>query len=66
MQLHAQNDPECKKMVEHLINGEMRDWYEGAWNASRDAGEGEEWYPKYHELTRRFSRSALMENVARV
>ncbi len=55
LQVHAQNDPECRRMVEELIHGEMCDWYEGAWQASIDAGEGEEWYPKYHELTRRFA-----------
>ena len=65
-QVHAQNDPECRKNVEQLVHGEMRDWYEGAWTASRDAGDGEEWYPKYHELTKRFSLTADMKDVNHV
>jgi hypothetical protein len=54
LQVHAHNDPECKFHIEKTIVGEMRDWYEGAWKASDEAGNGEEWYPKYHALTKRF------------
>jgi hypothetical protein len=52
LQVHANNDPECKLNIERTTKGEMREWYEGAWQASDDAGNGEEWYPEYHELTR--------------
>lgn len=53
LQVHANNDPECRSNIEKMITGEMRDWYEGAWQASDDAGSGEEWYPRYHELTKK-------------
>ncbi|MBI1803010.1 MAG: DUF1702 family protein [Ignavibacteriae bacterium] len=66
LQVHAQNDPECKKNVEQLIHGELCDWYEGAWSASRDAGEGKEWYSKYHELTKRFSISTVAKDFSHV
>ena len=59
LQVHASNDPECKIQVERLITGDLRgdlrDWYDGASRASLDAGEGVDWYPRYHELTRRFA-----------
>ena len=55
LQVHASNDPECKVHVERLLKGDLRDWYDGAWQASLDAGEGTDWYPQYHELTHRFA-----------
>ncbi|MBI1805533.1 MAG: DUF1702 family protein [Ignavibacteria bacterium] len=54
-QVHGQNDPECKDNIEKKIAGEMRDWYEGACHASDEAGNVAEWYPKYHELTKRLT-----------
>jgi len=66
LQVHAQNDPECKKNVEQLIQGEMREWYEGAWKASNDAGSGEEWYPKYHELTKSSSGTMKVKHLSQV
>ncbi|HTK83176.1 MAG TPA: DUF1702 family protein [Bacteroidota bacterium] len=54
LQVHANNDPECRKHVE-AITGEMREWYEGARQASDAAGNGEHWYPMYHELTKNFA-----------
>ena len=63
LQVHANNDPECKTNIEKIISGEMRDWYQGAWQASDEAGNGVEWYPKYHELTRRFARGKSFKDV---
>jgi len=37
-----------------MMTGEMLEWDEAACQASDDAGNGEEWYLRYHELTKRF------------
>src|ERR1051326_2711560 len=55
LQVHAQNDPECRSTIEKTVTGELRNWYEGACRASEEAGNGGEWYPKYHELTLGFT-----------
>lgn len=65
-QVHAQNDTECRRRVERLLPGELSDWYEGARIASRDAGDGREWYPLYHELTKRFSTVAAARDLRHV
>ncbi|MBI4548572.1 MAG: DUF1702 family protein [Ignavibacteriae bacterium] len=57
LQVHANNDPECRYKIEKTLMGEMRDWYEGACHASNEAGDGVEWYPKYHELTERIVKA---------
>ncbi len=54
LQVHASNDPECKVWVERIIKGDLINWYEGASDAALSAGEGADWYPRYHELTKRF------------
>jgi hypothetical protein len=51
LQVHASNDPACKAHVERLVTGDLLDWYEAASDASLAAGEGSDWYPRYHELT---------------
>ncbi len=55
LQVHAGNDPECRAQVERLMKGDLLDWYEGASEAASAAGEGADWYPKYHEGTKRFA-----------
>ncbi len=60
LQVHANNDPECRSNIERMITGEMRDWYEGAWQASDDAGNGEEWYSRYHGLTKQLFQHSVV------
>lgn len=54
LQVHASNDPACKMHVERLLTGDLLNWYEAASEASLVAGEGSDWYPRYHELTKHF------------
>jgi len=61
LEVHAGNDPECRVHIERLIHGELRDWYEGACQASQEAGDGTDWYPRYHEFTKRFAQLVGIE-----
>ena len=60
LQVHAGNDPECRYRIEQGLRGETREWYEGACRASAEAGDGAEWYPKYHEMTKQFAAPQLI------
>lgn len=63
LQVHAGNDDECRRRVEGSVSGELLEWYAGAEQASRDAGTGPEWYPVYHELTRRYAPRGVPEGA---
>ena len=51
--VHACNDAEGRDRIEALAKGELREWYDTALAAARDAGAGPGWYGRYHDLTKR-------------